>query len=365
MTVQTTQTFEEYTGDASTLTFTLPFKFLEAGHLVASRVLTATPGTPEILSIVSTTGAGLESGWSATLSAPVGTGYTLRIQRVTSRIQPRPYPANDPFPSRAHEGGLDRVTMMIQELAESEGAVIPPVIAVPGNGVVQVIGGVATTVDLSGAGGIVVAGPDGSLTVPPVVDVVDVIAEEMKQRIPVIKESFPECQINWIEADSGALWNDGMCFCWIFSAENYKTLKWIKTQFGGTAGVFTGKMSIWGFTALWDLAPVKLHEESLVDTTDGDYVRIMSFDSGIDVDGYTAIGIAMDPGIYGPGQPIMQVSLIDAPVGPSPAVRPGAYLAFHDHNTTFAAWPEPVSGAAQYRIARWMEVGLTYSETVE
>lgn len=362
MTVQTTQTFEEYTGDASTLTFTLPFKFLEAGHLVASRVLTATPGTPEILSIVSTTGAGLESGWSATLSDPVGVGYTLKIQRVTSRIQPRPYPANDPFPSRAHEGGLDRVTMMIQELAETEGAVIPPVIGVGGDGVVQVIGGVTSTVDLSGAGGIVVAGADGSLSVPSVVEVVDIIAEEIKQRIPIVKESFPECRIDWIEADSGALWNNGMCFCWIFSAGNYKSLEWIKTLFGGSTGVPTGKYSIWGFTSLHDASPVKLHEASLDDSTGGTYFAYE--DLAVDVEGYAAIGIAMDPGIYGPGQPIMQASLIAMPTGPSPAVRPGAYLAVHAHNTTFSAWPEPVSSSPVYRIARWMEVGLTYSETV-
>lgn len=362
MTVQTTQTFEEYAGDASTLTFSLPFKFIEIGHLVASRTLTATPGTPEILTIESVTGASLESGWSATLSAPVGVGHTLKIQRVTSRIQPRPYAANDPFPARAHEGGLDRLTMMIQELAESEGSVIPPVIGVGGDGIVQVIGGATSTVDLSGTGGIVVAGADGSLSVPTVVEVVDIIAEEMKQRIPVIKESFPEAQIDWIEAASGELWNDSMCFCWIFSAGNYKSLEWIKTLFGGSTGSPLGKYSIWGFESLHDASPVKLHEATLDDATSGTYFAFEALN--VDIEGYRAVGIAMDPGVYGPGQPIMQASLIATPTGPSPAVRPGAYLAVHAHNATFSAWPEPISSSPVYRIARWMEVGLTYSETV-
>lgn len=362
MTVQTTQTYVEYAGDASTVTFTIPFKFIEKGHLVASRVLTANPGTPEILTIESVTGASLESGWSATLSAPVGSGYTLKIQRVTARLQPRPYPANDPFPSRAHEGGLDRLTMIVQELAETVGIVIPPVIGVPGDGVIQIIDGTTETTDLSGAGGIVVAGPDGRLSVPSTVETVDLIAEEMKQRIPVIKESFPECQINWIESEAGTLWNNSMCFCWIFSAGNYKSLEWIKTLFGGSPGAQVGRYSIWGFSKLWDASPVKLHESGLDDATGGTYFAFE--DLSIDIEGYRAIGIAMDPGAYGPGQPVLQTSLIDAPDGPSPSVRPGAYLAVHAHNTAFNAWPEPISGAAQYRFARWMEIGLTYSETV-
>jgi hypothetical protein len=362
MTVQTTKTFEEYAGDASTVTFTLPFKFIEQGHLVASRVLTANPGTPEILTIVSVTGASLESGWSATLSAPVGVGYTLKIQRVTARLQPRPYPANDPFPSRAHEGGLDRLTMIVQELAEAEGATIPPVIGIPGNGIVQVIGGVTQTVDLSGTGGIVIAGPDGSISVPPVADVVDVIDEEVKSRIPVTKESFPASKIDWIEAASGELWNDGMCFCWLFPSLNYKSLEWLKTLFGGNAGVPSGKYSVWGFDSMHDVAPVKLHEASIPDSTGGTYLGFE--DLSIDIEGYVMVGIAMDPGIYGPGQPITQASLIDNPTGPSPAVRPMAYLALHDHNTAFESWPEPIDGSAQYRIVRWMEVGLTYPGVV-
>jgi hypothetical protein len=176
-----------------------------------------------------------------------------------------------------------------------------------------------------------------------------------------VRESFPEASINWVEVPSGELWNDGMCFCWIFSAANYSVLKWLKTQFGGTAGVATGKYSIWGFASLWDLSPVKIFEDVLPDSTGNTYVSVIDLD--LDVASYVAIGIAMDPGVYGPGQPIMQASLVPVPVGPSPAVRPGAYLSPHPHNTTFSAWPEPVSSSPVYRIARWMEIGLTVDET--
>ncbi len=358
MTVQTTQTYVEYAGDASTLTFTLPFKFIEIGHLVASRTLTATPGTPEILTIESVTGASLDAGWSATLTAPVGSGYTLKIQRVTARLQLRPYPANDPFPSRAHEGGLDRLTMIVQELAETVGIVIPPVIGVPGNGVLQVIGGATTTADLSGAGGIVVAATDGTLTVPSASDVTEILAPAMRQKIPSTIESFPATQINWItDSDSEIFRADG-CFCWIVPAYNLDRIKWFKTVSGHNTTVPVGKVSIWGGVALDFVDAVKLSEFNLPDV---DGIRTQALD--LDASLYRWIGVACDPGLMDPGVPIAQTGglvLTDAPVTMSPKYF--GYVGQHTHNAEFTEFPSIYAVDSKYLMTRWMELGVVYKD---
>ena len=119
MTVKTTYEPMEYVGDASTVTFPLPWPFLAQEDIVAVKYLPATPGTLIPLSVVGSVGAsldGMESGWSVTLSKPVGSGYRLRISRKTPVEQNRDYPPNDPFAAKQHELGLDGLTMMIQEL---------------------------------------------------------------------------------------------------------------------------------------------------------------------------------------------------------------------------------------------------------
>ena len=119
MTVKTTYEPIEYVGDASTVTFPLPWPFLAQEDIVAVKYLPATPGTLIPLSVVGSVGAsldGMESGWSVTLSEPVGSGYRLRISRETPVEQNRDYPPNDPFAAKQHELGLDGLTMMIQEL---------------------------------------------------------------------------------------------------------------------------------------------------------------------------------------------------------------------------------------------------------
>ena len=119
MTVKTTYEPIEYVGDASTVTFPLPWPFLAQEDIVAVKYLPATPGTLIPVVVAGSVGAsldGMESGWSVTLSEPVGSGYRLRISRKTPVEQNRDYPPNDPFAAKQHELGLDGLTMMIQEL---------------------------------------------------------------------------------------------------------------------------------------------------------------------------------------------------------------------------------------------------------
>ena len=109
----------EYSGDSSTVTFPLPWPFLAQEDLVAVKYLPATPGALIPVVVAGSVGAsldGMESGWSVTLSEPVGSGYRLRISRETPVEQNRDYPPNDPFAAKQHELGLDGLTMMIQEL---------------------------------------------------------------------------------------------------------------------------------------------------------------------------------------------------------------------------------------------------------
>lgn len=114
MTVATQETFIEYTGDASTLNFALDFPFVDASCLKAYRRNSAGVSTP--IAIADTTGGSQRTGWGVTLAEPVGVGYTLKIVRDTPIIQPKRYGENDPFPARSHEIGLDRLTMIIQEI---------------------------------------------------------------------------------------------------------------------------------------------------------------------------------------------------------------------------------------------------------
>jgi len=114
MTVATQETYIEYAGDNSSTVFALDFPFVDATCLKAVKIDGNGVSTP--VTITDTTGGSQRTGWGVTISAPVGTGYTLRIYRDTPMVQPKVYTENDPFPGRSHEIGLDRLTMIVQEL---------------------------------------------------------------------------------------------------------------------------------------------------------------------------------------------------------------------------------------------------------
>lgn len=117
MTVATTQTAEEWTGDASSATFPIPFPFLSRDHLVVWKEDALGAQTPMVIS--SATGEGESSGGSITLTEPVGVGYTLHVRRSTPKTQETDYVPHDPFPADSHERALDKLTMIVQELIAS------------------------------------------------------------------------------------------------------------------------------------------------------------------------------------------------------------------------------------------------------
>lgn len=114
MTVATQETYIEYAGDNSSTVFALDFPFVDATCLKAVKI--DGNGVFAPVTITDTTGGSQRTGWGVTISEPVGTGYTLRIYRDTPMIQPKVYTESDPFPARSHEIGLDRLTMIVQEL---------------------------------------------------------------------------------------------------------------------------------------------------------------------------------------------------------------------------------------------------------
>lgn len=117
MTVATTQISEVWTGDASSVTFPIPFPFLDREHLIVWKEDAG--GVKTAMTISTATGEGAPSGGSITLTAPVGVGYTLHVRRNTPKTQETDYVPHDPFPADSHERALDKLTMIVQELLAS------------------------------------------------------------------------------------------------------------------------------------------------------------------------------------------------------------------------------------------------------
>lgn len=104
MTVETTQRRVSYTGDGVTTAFPVPFQFAAAGDLQ----VTGGAG-------YSVTGAGDPHGGAVVFSLAPAAGAAVEILRVVQRTQDTQYVPNDPFPAKAHEAALDKLTMIVQE----------------------------------------------------------------------------------------------------------------------------------------------------------------------------------------------------------------------------------------------------------
>ncbi|MEN9417123.1 MAG: hypothetical protein RI988_743 [Pseudomonadota bacterium] len=121
MTVSTTTSRVSYAGNGVTLTFAVPFYFLQSADLVALRstggiVTTLVLGTDYTVS-----GAGVSFGGSVTLATAPATGSTLVIYRDPAATQLVDYQANDPFPAETHERALDKLTMLVQRAKDLVG----------------------------------------------------------------------------------------------------------------------------------------------------------------------------------------------------------------------------------------------------
>lgn len=123
MTVQTTTSRADYTGNGSTTAFTVPFYFLDNTHVVVYRtqISTGVISTLTLGSDYNMTGAGVSTGGTLTMTVAPTTDQKLSILRNVPLTQLIHYVPNDPFPAATHEQALDQLTMEVQQLAEAQG----------------------------------------------------------------------------------------------------------------------------------------------------------------------------------------------------------------------------------------------------
>jgi hypothetical protein len=122
MTVSTTIIKNFHNGNGSTTNFAYQFRILEdTDLLVIIRTNSTGAETTKTLSTHYTVaGAGDASGGSITFTVgnTPAIGETVVIRRNVPQTQAIDYIANDPFPAETHEEGLDRSTMVAQQVAE-------------------------------------------------------------------------------------------------------------------------------------------------------------------------------------------------------------------------------------------------------
>jgi hypothetical protein len=121
MTVQTTTSRADYTGNGSTVAFTVPFYFLDNSHIVVYRtqISTGVVSTLALTTDYTASGAGSGSGGTVTCVTAPTTDQRISILRNVPLTQLTHYVDNDPFPAASHEKALDQLTMEIQQLNEA------------------------------------------------------------------------------------------------------------------------------------------------------------------------------------------------------------------------------------------------------
>ncbi|HEP6279547.1 TPA: hypothetical protein VDA67_006060 [Burkholderia vietnamiensis] len=118
MTVTTSEQDISYETDGATVDFPIPFYFIDGRDIVVDKIdangnlVTLSPGTDFTVS-----GEGSQYGGTASMTAPIARGFTLHIYREVPVTQETKYQQNDPFPARATETALDKLTMICQQLA--------------------------------------------------------------------------------------------------------------------------------------------------------------------------------------------------------------------------------------------------------
>ena len=122
MTVSTTIIKSSHNGNGSTTTFAYNFKiFADSDLVVIIRSSTGTETTKTLTTHYKVSGAGDASGGSITFTTgnTPASGETVVIRRNVPQTQAIDYIANDPFPAETNEEGLDRTTMIAQQVSEA------------------------------------------------------------------------------------------------------------------------------------------------------------------------------------------------------------------------------------------------------
>lgn len=123
MTVQTTTSRADYTGNGSTTAFTVPFYFLDSTHIqvLRTQLSTGVVTTLALTTDYTVAGAGVAAGGTITCLVAPTTDQKISILRNVPLTQLIHYVPNDPFPAATHEQALDQLTMGMQQLNEAVG----------------------------------------------------------------------------------------------------------------------------------------------------------------------------------------------------------------------------------------------------
>lgn len=119
MTVTSDTKRVQYSGDNNSTAFSVPFYFLEKGHLRV--ILTSAAGADTVQTITTdytVSGEGDTSGGTVTMNIAPAAGEKLTIIRDVPLTQEVDYVENDPFPADTHERALDKLTMIVQQFDE-------------------------------------------------------------------------------------------------------------------------------------------------------------------------------------------------------------------------------------------------------
>lgn len=121
MTVASTTSRADYTGNGSTTAFTVPFYFLDNSHVTVYLTVIATGATTTLTlgTDYTLTGAGVSSGGTVTTTVAPTSAQKLSVLRNVPLTQLIHYVPNDPFPAATHEQALDQLTMEVQQANET------------------------------------------------------------------------------------------------------------------------------------------------------------------------------------------------------------------------------------------------------
>lgn len=112
MTVTTTNSRITYVGDGITTAFPFPYYFL-----LATDIKIYVSGV-QLLTGYTVTGAGVPAGGSVAISPAPAVGAPIILLRDPDAFQNTVLPPNDPFPAKAVETGLDKLTMLAQRIVD-------------------------------------------------------------------------------------------------------------------------------------------------------------------------------------------------------------------------------------------------------
>ena len=117
MTVSTEVNHNEYTGNGVTTTFPYAFRIFQASDLlVITSDTNATLRTLTLDTDYTVSGVGSYSGGTVILSAPLGNGCSISIERDLPVIQETDLRNQGKFFAEVHEDALDKLTMLIQQV---------------------------------------------------------------------------------------------------------------------------------------------------------------------------------------------------------------------------------------------------------